>query len=79
MNNTQAVTVTFEKVSTGVFDVYANGVKTKYEIINGSAGLSGRDTMNMYGISGGSQVRWVGTLQAAKKLVTVWVQARRAA
>lgn len=67
-------TVTFQKTATGQFDVLLNGQKTEYGIINGSLGLSGKDTRNMYGITKATgSVRWVGTLQAAKKMVTFWV------
>lgn len=68
-------TVTFKKITTGVFDVLLNGSATKYSIINGSAGLSDRDTFNMYGIAtAAGNVRWIGTLHAAKSIVTTWLK-----
>ena len=71
MTNPTAVNVTFEKVQTGIFDVLLNGQKTRFTIHNGCAGLSGRDTRNVYGIWNESKqtVRWIGSLQNAKKFV----------
>lgn len=67
-------TIQFRKVATGEFDVLKDTVNTGYRIVNGSLGLSGRDTPNFYGIVTPSGRRqWVGTLQACKKLVTVWL------
>jgi hypothetical protein len=66
MNNV----VTFKKVTTGNFDVLVNGVPCEHTIINGSLGVSGRNTENMYGITGTAKgTRWIGTLQACKKLM----------
>jgi hypothetical protein len=70
----QSINVTFEKVQTGVFNVLADGVKTKYEIVNGCAGLSGRDTANIYGIVNGSKVAWVGSIQSAKRMITMRIK-----
>lgn len=60
--------VTFERVATGHFDVLLDGAKTRFSIINGSAGVSGHG-LNVYGIASGDSVRWIGTLQACKKIV----------
>lgn len=64
------------KVSTGEFDVYDNGVKTKYSIYNGSAGLSGKGN-NEYLIRtkiGDDYKRtYAGSLQKAKKMVEFWI------
>lgn len=72
-----ASSVSFQRVATGIFDVLRNGEKTKHQIVNGSLGLSGKDTPNVYGVtkSNGS-VQWVGTLQASKKLVTYWLSGK---
>lgn len=60
--------VTFKKVQTGIFDVYVNGEKVKYQIINGSLGMSGRDTVNTYGITKpDGSVTWIGPLNSCKK------------
>jgi hypothetical protein len=72
-------TITFKKISAGNFEVLENGQNTGYGIVNGSAGLSGHDTANMYGITrqhGSVNVKWVGTLQAAKKMVTFWLSTK---
>lgn len=63
-------TVTFTKVQTGIFDVYVDGVKSDYQIINGSAGLSGHDTANIYGLVNHNTgyIKWLGPLVTAKKL-----------
>ena len=67
--------ITFQKVQTGIFDVLLNGQKTQYTIQNGCLGLSGRDTANVYGICDESKqtVKWIGSLQATKKVVTYWL------
>ena len=57
------------RVSNGHFDTYWNGVKMPYTIINGSLGLSGRDTTNTYGIANAGKVNWVGPLVSCKKLL----------
>lgn len=57
------------RVSNGQFDTYWNDVKMPYTIVNGSLGLSGRDTANMYGISHGGKVNWIGSLVSCKKLL----------
>jgi hypothetical protein len=63
-------TVTFEKITTGEFDVLLNGQKTGFGIVNGSKGLSGQ-TENVYGITKrDGSIRWIGTLQTAKKIMT---------
>ena len=68
------VMVTFKKITTGPFDVLANGVQSGYGIINGSAGSSGNG-FNMYGITRPAKpVKWIGTLQASKKIVAAWIQ-----
>jgi len=62
--------VTFEKVTTGEFNVLLDGVATGHTIINGSKGVSGHG-QNVYGIiKADGTTRWIGTLQAAKKLLT---------
>ena len=61
--------VTFQKITTGEFDVLLNGNKTEYFIVNGSKGLSGY-TENVYGIRKAGGVRWIGTLQACKKILS---------
>ena len=57
------------RVSNGQFDTYWNDVKMPYTIVNGSLGLSGRDTANMYGISHGGKVNWIGSLVSCRKLL----------
>jgi hypothetical protein len=58
-------------VATGQFEVRWNDQPTGYSIINGSLGLSGRDTRNTYGIvkPDGSR-KWIGSLASCKKLLT---------
>lgn len=64
------------KVSTGNFEVYDNGVKTKYHIFNGSVGMSGVGG-NVYGIQtkvgDGYKYTSIGSLQKAKKTVALWI------
>ncbi|MFO0271339.1 MAG: hypothetical protein ACK53W_12495 [Gemmatimonadota bacterium] len=70
--------IEIKKVATGEFDVLVDGAPTRYRIINGSAGLSGRDTQNVYGITNSATgaVRWIGSLASAKKVVRGWVAIR---
>jgi len=70
--------LTTNKIQTGFFDVLWNGEKTEYQIINGSAGLSGADTPNIYGIINleTGKRRWIGTLQACKKVITHTIEKR---
>jgi hypothetical protein len=66
-NNKQ---VTFERVMAGQFAVLLNGARTEYQIVNGSLGVSGYG-QNVYGIvKDGASPRWIGTLQACKKIMT---------
>lgn len=64
------MTITFNRVATGQFEVLNDGQETGYRIINGSAGLSGRDTQNVYGVVRPTgKVVWIGSLQSAKKCI----------
>jgi hypothetical protein len=73
------MTLTTTKEATGEFAVLWNDELTGYSIINGSRGLSGRNTPNVYGIvkPDGSH-RWIGTLQACKKILAHTFQKRAA-
>jgi len=63
-------TVSFQKITTGEFDVLLDGQPTGHHIVNGSKGTSGHGP-NMYGIiKPPGTVRWIGTLQACKKILT---------
>jgi hypothetical protein len=53
----------------GHFEVYWNGQKVNMTIVNGSLGMSGHDTPNMYGVSWGANLdkhKWIGPLNSAK-------------
>jgi len=65
--------LTTEKICTGQFRVYWNGVATEWTIINGCAGVSGRDSANHYGVlkDGSASPRWIGSLAACKKSLTL--------
>ena len=65
--------LTTQKITTGVFEVLWNGEKTPYQIINGSAGFTGRNTRNTYGIIGNGKTIWIGSLASSKKTVGVWL------
>lgn len=54
-------------IATGHFDVYWDGTKTDWRIVNGSLGMGGRDTRNVYGIVKGDFIRWIGPLVTCKK------------
>ena len=68
--------ITIKKQSPGEFTVLSDGEPTEWSIVNGSHGLSGRDTRNMYGIvnSKTGQVRWIGPLHSAKQIATQLAQ-----
>lgn len=57
--------ITTVRTGTGHFDVYLDGQKTAYQIVNGSLGLSGRGR-NHYGIVHGTKARWIGPLNTCK-------------
>lgn len=62
--------VTFTKESSGQFAAMRDGQLTGWLIVNGSQGLSGRDTRNMYGIVAPSgKVAWIGSLASCKRLI----------
>jgi len=65
--------LTTNKIATGQFEVLWNGEKTDWTIFNGSMGLSGRNTQNVYGITNikTGQRRFIGTLQACKKCLAL--------
>ena len=64
-------TVTFKRVRNGEFESYLDGVKTPWKIYNGSLGLSGRDTVNTYGITkDGMNVKWLGPLRSCKSMIS---------
>ena len=68
--------VTFQKRTTGEFEVLFNGHPTEYSIINGSKGASGFG-QNMYGIAKQSNpTRWIGSLQACKKSLIFTLEKR---
>ena len=69
--------MTTKRIGPGQFEVYWRGEKTDLDIFNGSLGLSGRDTRNVYGIGRpGKKPVWVGTLQSAKKWAAYWLKKR---
>lgn len=62
--------VSFNRVQTGVFDVLVDGAKTDYQIVNGSMGVSGRDSANIYCIArNGELVKVLGPLNTCKKFM----------
>lgn len=72
--------ITTRKIDTGEFEVLWNGEVTEYRIINGSRGLSGRDTRNVYGIvHPGRAPLWIGSLPACKKLLTLTLSRKESA
>lgn len=70
--------LTTVKVATGEFEVFWNGKKTSYRIVNGSRGLSGKDTRNVYGIcKTDASVKWIGPLASAKKILELTFTKKR--
>jgi hypothetical protein len=63
--------ITFKRIAPGEFAALRDGEDTAVRIINGSLGLSGRDTPNVYGIVRPERAApaWIGSLAACKKLV----------
>ena len=71
--------VTFKRVANGEFHSFVDGVKTPWVIINGSLGMSGRDTRNIYGITkDGMSAKWLGPLRTCKMAVTFTLQKQAA-
>ena len=70
--------LTTVRVANGEFEVYWNGEKTSFLIFNGSMGLSGKDTTNVYGISNSStgKTRIIGTLVACKKILALTLKTK---
>lgn len=60
--------VTTNRVANGIFEVFVDGVKTDWEIFNGSVGLSGRGR-NVYGVhkAGSDRYTQIGSLAACKR------------
>lgn len=65
--------ITFKRVGNGQFESYLNGVKTQYGIVNGSLGLSGRGH-NMYGVTWGDNIKWLGPLRTCKMMVVAKIE-----
>lgn len=71
------MTLSTTRITNGYHRVFWNGQKTPYMIINGSLGLSGRNTQNHYGFyrepdaqgNGGTPTKWVGSLASCKKIL----------
>ena len=70
----QQMTVTFKRITNGEFEVYKDGVITKYHIFNSSQGVSGLGN-NVYGLEDieTRKIVFPGSLQQAKKVVTYWL------
>jgi hypothetical protein len=67
--------MTTERTGNGTFNVLWDGERTRYTIVNGSLGVSGRGR-NTYGIVWGStksERRWLGSLASCKKAVSHWL------
>jgi hypothetical protein len=62
--------LTTKKISVGEFEVYWNGDKTDWRIVNGSLGLSGRDTRNTYVITRGEKIIPIGPLRSCKQILS---------
>ena len=74
MTNTQAIEITTQRVSNGQFDVFANGEKTNWKILNGDLGSSGL-ARNMYGIKKDSDApKWIGSLSKCKKTIALSIK-----
>lgn len=66
-----------KKISSGEFACYWNGVETGDQIINGSRGVSDRDSHNMYGVIWkGGKIVWIGSLASAKKTAEHGIKVR---
>lgn len=64
------MTLSTIRTAPGEFKVLWNGADTGYTIVNGSRGLSDRDTPNMYGfVKPDGSHKWIGTLQSCKKIL----------
>lgn len=72
------MTITWKKAATGQFDALVDGQPTKWQVVNGSLGMSGRDTPNLYlPCKGDTSLLKPGfgtTLKAAKEIVEKRIQ-----
>ena len=70
--------IEIRRVGTGMFIPYVDGKKTDLEIYNGSNGMSGRNSVNTYGIinhtTGG--IKWLGPLNTCKTAVRMMLMKR---
>ncbi len=71
MNKTQMERLTTKRIANGQFEVYWDGAKTDWQILNGCAGLSGRDTVNIYVIYNSRTEKTVplGPLRSCKMML----------
>lgn len=61
--------ITTKRTSNGHFDVFADGAKTEWKIINGNLGLSGYGN-NLYGIyKDHLKPKWIGSLAKSNRLL----------
>lgn len=62
---------TTKRIATGQFECYWNGVKTDWTIVNGCAGLTGRDSVNIYVVVNEKLGKHIplGPLNTCKKMV----------
>jgi len=67
--------IVIERQFDGFFLSFVDGQRAKYEIWNGSRGVSGRG-VNTYGIKNTETgaIKWIGSLAACKKLVKYWLE-----
>lgn len=70
--------VTFKRTSLGQFESFLDGAQTKWSICNGSLGVSGRDSANIYIVFDRTRedcqpTKIMGTLQMCKKTVAHWL------
>ena len=70
--------IEIKRVATGLFRAVVDGKDTDLEIYNGSNGMSGRTTANIYGIYNHStgQVWWLGQLNSCKAAVRMMLLKR---
>jgi len=62
--------LTTEKLEIGNFKVLWNGNDSGWRIVNGSVGLSGKDTRNHYGVTKGKEITWIGSIASCKAILT---------
>ena len=67
--------ITYQRASTGVYNVYSDGKPTKYQLVNALGGANDY----IYGIydKEKSKYHWIGTITTTKQKISYWIRKGR--